>query len=91
MLTRVVIKITSYAKFVRAATTALFFMRKYYENRGKKMLLISKEIAHKLNTEYGIPFKDEGISHTYSKNGRKYYLCESKRNKEALKKLLNTK
>ena len=66
-------------------------MRKYYENRGKKMLLISKEEAHKLHGEYGVPFKDEGISHTYSKNGKKYYLCESKRNKDALRRLRNTK
>ena len=55
------------------------------------MLLISKEIAHRLHDEYGVPFKDEGISHTYSKNGRKYYLCESRRNKEALRKVTNTK
>lgn len=55
------------------------------------MIQISKETAHKLNVEYGVPFKDDGISHSYSKHGKKYYLCESKPNMSALKKLLNTK
>ena len=55
------------------------------------MIQISKETAHKLNAEYGVPFKDDGISHSYSKRGKKYYLCESKRIMGALNKLLNTK
>lgn len=66
-------------------------MRKFMKKRGKKMIQISKETAHKLNAEYGVPFKDDGISHSYSKHGKKYYLCESKRNMGALNKLLNTK
>ena len=59
-------------------------------NRKKvnKILLISKEIAHKLNKEFGVPFGENGISSTGKLNGRhKYYLCESRKNLSLLKKL----
>jgi len=49
------------------------------------MLLISKEVAHKLHDEYGIRWKDNGISKSRTKHP-KYYLCESEWN---LKKLLS--
>lgn len=52
---------------------------------GKIILLISKELAHKLNKEYGVPFGENGIS--VSGTRRKYYLCESKRNLSLLNKL----
>lgn len=45
------------------------------------MILISKEIAHKLNKEYKVRFGENGISTTGKGNGRhKYYLCESEYN-----------
>ena len=50
-----------------------------------KILLISKEIAHKLNKEFGVPFGENGIS--VSGTRRKYYLCESRKNLSLLKKL----
>ena len=58
-----------------------------YKNRKKenKILLISKEIAHKLNKEFGVPFGENGIS--ISGTRRKYYLCESRKNLSLLKKL----
>ena len=55
---------------------------------GNNILLISKEIAHKLNKEFGVPFGENGISSTGKLNGRhKYYLCESRKNLSLLKKL----
>ena len=58
-------------------------------NRKKenKILLISKEIAHKLNKEFGVPFGENGIS-TSKTNHKKYYLCESRKNLSILKKLV---
>lgn len=54
----------------------------------KIILLISKELAHKLNKEYGVPFGENGISMTGKLNGRhKYYICENKRNLSLLEKL----
>ena len=52
------------------------------------LIKISKEIAHELNSNYGVPFGENGISHTLG-NGRKktYYLCESDKNMQTLKKL----
>ena len=45
------------------------------------MILISKEIAHKLNKECNVRFGENGISTTGKGNGRhKYYLCESEYN-----------
>ena len=56
-----------------------------YRKKVNKILLISKEIAHKLNKEFGIPFGEDGIS--VSGTRRKYYLCESRKNLSLLKKL----
>ena len=59
---------------------------KYNTERSEnKILLISKEIAHKLNKEFGVPFGENGIS--ISGTRRKYYLCESRKNLSLLKKL----
>ena len=57
------------------------------QNRKKASIikLISKEIAHKLNKEFGVPFGENGIS--ISGTRRKYYLCESRKNLSLLKKL----
>ena len=49
---------------------------------------ISKEIAIKLNKEYHVPFGYGGISSTGKENGRhKYYICESEKNLNLVKKL----
>ena len=59
-----------------------------YRKKVNKILLISKEIAHKLNKEFDVPFGENGISSTGKLNGRhKYYLCESRKNLSLLKKL----
>ena len=50
------------------------------------IILISKEIAHKLNKEFDVPFGENGIS-TSKTNHKKYYLCESRKNLSLLKKL----
>ena len=55
------------------------------------MVSITKAEAHKLHEEYGVRWKDEGISHTYSKNGKHYYLCESKYNMRALREIRSNK
>lgn len=52
---------------------------------------ISKSLAHKLNKEYGVPFKDGGISHSYSRNGKHYYLCESRANMQKLREAIKNK
>ena len=55
---------------------------------GKKeiiIILISKDIAHKLNKEFGVPFGENGIS-TSKTSHKKYYLCESRKNLSLLKK-----
>ena len=57
-----------------------------YRKKVNKILLISKEIAHKLNKEFGVPFGENGIS-TSKTNHKKYYLCESRKNLSLLKKL----
>ena len=62
------------------------------QKEGNNILLISKEIAHKLNKEFGVPFGENGISLTGKENGRhKYYLCESSKNKEFLSKVIAEK
>ena len=62
------------------------------QKEGNNILLISKEIAHKLNKEFGVPFGENGISSTGKENGRhKYYLCESNKNKEFLSKVIAEK
>ena len=40
------------------------------ESEWIKIILISKEIAHKLNKEFGVPFGENGISSTGKENGR---------------------
>ena len=50
------------------------------------MILISKEIAKELNSNYGVIFGEGGISKSKSKHP-KYYLCESKKNIQILQKL----
>ena len=50
------------------------------------MKLISKDIAHKLNKDYGVPFGENGISVSGTK--RKYYLCESTKNMKNYKALM---
>ena len=52
------------------------------------MIKISKEIAQKLNSDYGVPYGENGISHTLGKRKKKtYYLCESAKNMQKLQKL----
>ena len=51
----------------------------------KIILLISKELAHKLNKEYGVKFGEGGISTSKTRH-RKYYLCERQKNMIALEK-----
>lgn len=66
-------------------------MRKYRKSREKELKQISKEVAHRLNREFGIPFScEEGISSSKTKY-KKYYLCESKRNMSYLYKLNKAK
>ena len=57
-----------------------------YRKKVNKILLISKEIAHKLNKDFCVPFGENGIS-TSKTNHKKYYLCESRKNLSLLKKL----
>ena len=52
---------------------------------GKIILLISKELAHKLNKEYGVKFGGGGISTSKTRH-KKYYLCERQKNMIALEK-----
>lgn len=49
------------------------------------MIKISKEIAHKLNNDYGVPFGENGISRTCSHKKKNYYLCMSEDNMEKFK------
>ena len=50
------------------------------------MLEISKEVAHKLHNEYGVRWKDGGISTSTTKY-KKFYLCESEYNLRNLLKI----
>lgn len=50
------------------------------------MLLITKDVASKLHNEYGIKYKDNGISTSKTKH-KKYYLCESEYNLKCLLKI----
>lgn len=61
---------------------------KYKMKEGIFIIQISKEIAHILHDKYNVPWKDNGISTTYSVP-RKYYLCESGRNMALYSKLTN--
>ena len=64
---------------------------KKYREKEENMIQINKTQAIQLNKNYNVPFKDGGISHTYSKHGRKYYLTASDANIEALNQLTNDK
>jgi len=58
------------------------------------LINISKDVAHRLNKEFGIPFSCyEGISRSKSRHGKhsKYYLAESKYNLNSLRKVQNNK
>lgn len=50
------------------------------------MIKISKEVAKKLNSEYGVPFGENGISRTHNKSHH-YFLCTSEYNLTNLLKL----
>lgn len=65
-------------------------MYKYYEKEERKLVDITKREAHILNKKYGVPFKDDGISHSYTKH-KKFYLCPSQRNMKALNDLRTKK
>lgn len=52
------------------------------------MIKISKDVAHKLNRDYGVPFGEGGISHTYSGKSRTYYLCEREKNMKSYHNLI---
>lgn len=54
------------------------------------MLPISKHLAEQLHNA-GVNYKDGGISHSYSKHGKKYYLCTSPENMEILAKVKSGK
>lgn len=57
----------------------------------KILIKISKEIAQELNRNYGVPYGENGISHTLGKSKKKtYYLCESSKNMQKLQ-VLTTK
>ena len=52
------------------------------------MIKISQEIAQELNSNYGVLYGADGISHTVGKGKKKtYYLCESPKNMRLLEKL----
>ena len=72
------------ARSNRAVATTLLGIQN--GKKVNKILLISKEIAHKLNKEFDVPFGENGIS-TSKTNHKKYYLCESSKNLSLLKKL----
>lgn len=62
---------------------------RHLANKSRKkenvIIPISKEIAHRLNKECGVPWKDYGISTNFCKGKRKkYYLCPLKKNLVAL-------
>ena len=61
-----------------------------YRKEGNFLIQISKKEAQILNKNYGVPFHENGISHTYSKH-KHYYLCENKKNMNYLQKIRNKK
>ena len=64
----------------------------FRKSRKRKLINISKDVAHRLNKEFGIPFSCyEGISRSKSRHGKhsKYYLSESKYNLSCYNKLQN--
>lgn len=73
--------------FVVIAKCLLIIKTKYKNKRNEFYLKeISKQEAHILNENYGVPFGSYGISHTFTKH-RKYYLCESPKNMNALNRI----
>lgn len=50
------------------------------------MIRISKETALRLNKEYGVPFREGGISKSHTKHSN-YWLCESEYNLTSLLKI----
>ena len=54
------------------------------------MIKITKEEATMLNKKYGVPFQENGISHTYTRY-KHYYLCENKKNLSCLSKVRSQK
>jgi hypothetical protein len=79
-----------YAQSLRVVATTLFLCVNIKKIEEKNLILISKEIAHKLHNEYGVRFGENGISTSKTKY-KKYYLCESSRNLGLLKRLNKTK
>jgi hypothetical protein len=51
-----------------------------------KLVKISKQEALKLNKDYGVPFGENGISHSWAKY-QHYYLCEGRKNIACLEKI----
>ena len=74
-------------QFESAGSTILLW--EIYRIKGRKLMIkISQEIAKQLNSNYGVPYGENGISHTVGKGKKKtYYLCESPRNVRFLEKL----
>lgn len=63
------------------------FGQQIYNKRNELYLKeISKQEAHILNKNYGVPFGSYGISHSFTRY-KKYYLCESPKNMNALNKI----
>lgn len=52
------------------------------------MIKIKKDVAHKLHNEYGVKWKENGISKTHTKHPN-YYLCESEYNLRSYLKIEN--
>lgn len=50
------------------------------------MIKISKDVALKLNAEYGVPYRENGISKSHTKHPT-YFLCESEYNITSLLKI----
>ena len=57
---------------------------------GINLIKISKEESLELNKKYGIPYGENGISHTYTRY-QHYYLCENRRNMQSLEKIRRDK
>ena len=70
--------------------TTLLFGEIYYERRELIGLIkISKDDAMRLNKKYGIPYGENGISHTVTKHS--YFLCESRYNMNIYRKYEESK
>lgn len=61
------------------------------EGRLIKLKEIDKNEAHILNKKYNVPWRDNGISTSHSKHGKKYYLCENRTNLNALNEIRGVK